>query len=74
MTPHILDDGEHLTQRKPGRCLDPLEAFPIGAIGGALLVRPDEGNMFFWAKVWSPHLKERFLARWYAATFARAFS
>jgi len=60
MTPHILDDGDHLTQRETAAVLIRSGLSPLGPLA-VHTCAPDEGNMFLLGKVGSPHLKERFL-------------
>jgi acyl-CoA dehydrogenase len=60
MTPHILDNGGHLTQVETAYVLQKTGLSPLGPLAchtGA----PDEGNMYLLGKVGSPELKERFL-------------
>ncbi|MFA7439598.1 MAG: acyl-CoA dehydrogenase [Sphingomonadaceae bacterium] len=60
MTPHILPDGTHLTQRETATVL---KKSGLSALGPVALntMAPDEGNMYLLGKVGSPELKERFL-------------
>jgi acyl-CoA dehydrogenase len=60
LTPHILPDGSHLTQRETAIVLQRSGLSPLGPLAvntGA----PDEGNMYLLGHVGSPELKERFL-------------
>lgn len=60
LTPHILPDGSHLSQRETAIVLQKSGLSPLGPLAcntGA----PDEGNMYLLGKVGSPELKERFL-------------
>jgi acyl-CoA dehydrogenase len=60
MTPHILDDGSHLSQRGTAYVLQTTGLSPLGPVAcntGA----PDEGNMFLLGKVATPEQHERFL-------------
>jgi acyl-CoA dehydrogenase len=60
LTPHILPDGSHLTQRETAVVLAATGISPLGPLAcntGA----PDEGNMFLLGKVGNPDLKKRFL-------------
>jgi acyl-CoA dehydrogenase len=60
MTPHVLADGSHLTQRETAIVLQKSGLSPFGAL--ALNTNaPDEGNMYLLGKVGSPELKEQFL-------------
>ncbi len=60
LTPHILADGSHLTQRETATVLKPSGLSPLGptAVNTAA---PDEGNMYLIGKVGSPEMKARFL-------------
>ena len=60
LTPHILADGTHLTQRETAMVLKPSGLSPLGptAVNTAA---PDEGNMYLLGKVASPLQKARFL-------------
>ncbi|MFC3616124.1 acyl-CoA dehydrogenase family protein [Lutimaribacter marinistellae] len=62
MTPHILDDGGHLTQRETAAVLIRSGLSPLGPLA-CHTCAPDEGNMFLLGKVASPELKERYLSR-----------
>ena len=60
LTPHILSDGSHLSQRETAIVLERTGLAPPGPLAcntGA----PDEGNMDRLGKVGSPEIKERFL-------------
>ena len=60
LTPHILPDGSHLSQRETAIVLERTGLSPLGPLAcntGA----PDEGNMYLLGKVGSPEIKERFL-------------
>lgn len=60
MTPHILNDGSHLTHVETALVLRKAGLSPLGPI--ALHVgAPDEGNMYLLGKVGSPDIKKRFL-------------
>ncbi len=60
LTPHILPDGQHLSQRETAAVL---KASGLSILGPQAVntAAPDEGNMFLLGKVGSPELKERFL-------------
>ncbi len=60
MTPHILPDGRHLTQRETAAVLIRSGLSPLGPVA-LNTAAPDEGNMFLLAKVASADLKDRFL-------------
>ena len=60
LTPHILPDGSHLSQRETAIVLQKSGLSILGPLAvntGA----PDEGNMYLLGKVGSPEIKERFL-------------
>lgn len=60
LTPHILSDGSHLTQRETAIVLKPSGLSPLGPVAVNTMA-PDEGNMYLIGKVGSSDLKERFL-------------
>lgn len=60
LTPHILPDGSHLTQRETALVLRMSGLSPLGPLA-CNTAAPDEGNMFLLGKVGSPSVKERFL-------------
>lgn len=60
LTPHILPDGGHLTQRETATVLIRSGLTPLGPLA-CNTNAPDEGNMYLLGKVGSPELKERFL-------------
>lgn len=60
LTPHILPDGGHLSQRETARVLIASGLSPLGPLA-CNTAAPDEGNMYLLGKVGSPHLRERFL-------------
>ncbi|MCX7285513.1 MAG: acyl-CoA dehydrogenase family protein [Novosphingobium sp.] len=60
LTPHILPDGGHLTQRETAIVLIPSGLSPLGPLAVNTMA-PDEGNMYLLGKVGSPELKQRFL-------------
>jgi acyl-CoA dehydrogenase len=61
LTPHILPDGRHLTQRETAVVLEKSGLSPLGPVA-LNTAAPDEGNMFLLGKVGSDELKARFLA------------
>ena len=72
MTPHILADGSHLTQRETALVLRKTGLSPLGPVAcntGA----PDEGNMYLLGKIGSPEIKERFLAQLVSGASRSAF-
>jgi acyl-CoA dehydrogenase len=60
LTPHILPDGRHLSQREIAIVLEKTGLSPLGPLA-CNTAAPDEGNMFLLGKVGSPEIKERFL-------------
>ncbi len=60
LTPHILADGSHLTQRETAIVLEKSGLSPLGPLA-LNTAAPDEGNMYLLGKVGSPAIKERFL-------------
>ncbi|WP_218508990.1 acyl-CoA dehydrogenase family protein [Variovorax sp. dw_308] len=72
LTPHILDDGDHLSQLETAHVLrfSGLSTLGPTAVNTAA---PDEGNMFLLGKVASAAQKERFLARLVSGEARSAF-
>jgi acyl-CoA dehydrogenase len=60
LTPHILPDGGHLTQRETAVVLIKSGLSPLGPLA-CNTTAPDEGNIYLLGKVGSPDIKERFL-------------
>ena len=60
LTPHILADGSHLTQRETAVVLKASGLSPLGPVAVNTMA-PDEGNMYLLGKVGSPEMKARFL-------------
>ena len=60
LTPHILPDGSHLTQRETAYVLIRSGLSPLGPLACNTMA-PDEGNMYLMGHVASADLKERFL-------------
>jgi acyl-CoA dehydrogenase len=60
LTPHILPDGDHLTQQETATVLIKSGLTPLGPLA-VNTNAPDEGNMYLLGKVGAPHLQERFL-------------
>jgi len=60
LTPHILPDGGHLTQRETAVVLRRSGLSPLGPVAVNTMA-PDEGNMFLLGKIGTPWQKERFL-------------
>ena len=72
LTPHILADGSHLTQRETALVLRASGLSLLGPIA-VNTAAPDEGNMYLIGKVGSPELKARFLRRLIAGEARSAF-
>ncbi len=72
LTPHILPDGGHLTQRETAAVLIRSGLSPLGPVA-CNTAAPDEGNMFLIGKMGSPELKERFLTPLVAGKQRSAF-
>ena len=60
LTPHILADGSHLSQRETAIVLAKSGLSPLGPLA-CNTAAPDEGNMYLLGKVGSPEIKQRFL-------------
>jgi len=60
LSPHILPDGSHLTQRETALVLRKSGLSILGPLACNTMA-PDEGNMYLLGKVGTPELKERFL-------------
>lgn len=60
LTPHIFDDGSHLTHRDTAKVLIASGLSPLGPLAVNVMA-PDEGNMYLLGKVGSPEVKARFL-------------
>src|SRR5215510_2320448 len=60
LTPHILPDGSHLTQRETAIALIKSGISPLGPLACNTMA-PDEGNMYLLGKVGSSDQKKRFL-------------
>ncbi len=61
LTPHILADGIHLTQRETAVVLTASGLSPLGPVA-VNTAAPDEGNMYLLGKVGSAEQKRHFLA------------
>jgi acyl-CoA dehydrogenase len=61
LTPHILPDGSHLSQRETAIVLQRSGLSPLGP-SACNTMAPDEGNMYLLGKVASAEQKARFLA------------
>ncbi len=60
LTPHILADGSHLSQRETAIVLQKSGLSPLGPLA-VNTAAPDEGNMYLLGKLASPEMKARFL-------------
>ncbi|SFS09440.1 acyl-CoA dehydrogenase family protein [Sphingomonas jatrophae] len=60
LSPHILPDGDHLTQRETAMVLRKTGLSLLGPLA-CNTAAPDEGNMYLLGKVGSAEIKERFL-------------
>ncbi|WP_183615110.1 acyl-CoA dehydrogenase family protein [Novosphingobium hassiacum] len=60
LSPHILPDGSHLSQRETAVVLIRSGLSPLGPVA-CNTAAPDEGNMYLLGKVGTPEQKERFL-------------
>jgi acyl-CoA dehydrogenase len=60
LTPHILPDGSHLTQRETATVLIRSGLSPLGPLACNTMA-PDEGNMYLLGKVGTPAQKAQFL-------------
>ncbi|SPA55621.1 acyl-CoA dehydrogenase family protein [Cupriavidus taiwanensis] len=72
MTPHILDDGSHLTQLETAAVLKRSGLSPLGPVAVNTMA-PDEGNMFLLGKVATPEQKRRFLDQLVSGATRSAF-
>ena len=72
LTPHILADGSHLSQRETAMVLKKSGLSPLGPVACNTMA-PDEGNMYLIGKVGSPELKARFLKQLVAGAARSAF-
>jgi acyl-CoA dehydrogenase len=60
LTPHILEDGSHLSQRETALILRKSGLSPLGPLA-VNTAAPDEGNMYLLGKIGSAAQKKRFL-------------
>ena len=72
LTPHILADGSHLTQRETAIVLIKSGLSPLGPLA-CNTASPDEGNMYLLGKEGSPEQKERFLKKLHGGRARSAF-
>ncbi|OCC23469.1 acyl-CoA dehydrogenase [Croceicoccus estronivorus] len=72
LTPHILDNGEHLTQRETATVLIRSGLSPLGPLACNTMA-PDEGNIYLLGKKGTETQKARFLEPLVAGTVRSAF-
>ena len=72
LTPHILDDGSHLTHRETALVLEKSGLSPLGPIAVNTMA-PDEGNMYLIGKIGTAEQKAHFLSRLIAGEARSAF-
>jgi acyl-CoA dehydrogenase len=72
LTPHIMQDGDHLTQQETAHVLIRSGLSPLGPIACNTMA-PDEGNMYLLGKAASEEQKSRFLAPIIAGDARSAF-
>lgn len=72
LTPHVLADGSHLTQRETAPVLIASGLSPLGPLACNTMA-PDEGNMYLLAHVGSDKQKKRYLAPLVAGETRSAF-
>ena len=72
LTPHVLEDGAHLTQRETAAVLQRSGLSPLGPVAVNTMA-PDEGNMYLLGKVATPEQQQRFLAPLIAGHARSAF-
>lgn len=72
LTPHILSDGSHLSQRETALVLRMSGLSPLGPLA-CNTAAPDEGNMYLLGKVGSVAIRERFLAPLISGRMRSAF-
>jgi acyl-CoA dehydrogenase len=61
LTPHILPDGSHMSQRETAVILKPSGLSPLGPVAVNTMA-PDEGNMYLLGRVGTAEQKAHFLA------------
>lgn len=72
LTPHILADGRHMSQRETAQVLQRAGLSPLGPLA-CNVAAPDEGNMFLLGRIGSPTIKQRFLEPLLAGRTRSAF-
>ena len=72
LTPHILEDGSHFSQRGTARILIKSGLSPLGPLA-CNTSAPDEGNIFLLGRIGSPEIKERFMKPLHEGRIRSAF-
>jgi acyl-CoA dehydrogenase len=72
LTPHILPNGRHLSQRETAMVLKKSGLSPLGPLA-VNTAAPDEGNMYLLGKVGTPEQQEHFLRPLVEGTARSAF-
>lgn len=72
LTPHILADGSHLSQRETALVLIRSGLSPLGPLAVNTMA-PDEGNMYLIGKVGTPEQKAQFLSQLVSGESRSAF-
>ncbi|QYY27740.1 acyl-CoA dehydrogenase family protein [Cupriavidus pinatubonensis] len=72
MTPHILPDGDHLSQLETAAVLKRSALSPLGPVAVNTMA-PDEGNMYLLGKVATAEQKRRFLDKLVSGDARSAF-
>ena len=72
LTPHILPDGSHFTQRETAIALIKTGLSPLGPLACNTMA-PDEGNMYLLGKVGTKEQKSRFLDQLVSGASRSAF-
>src|SRR3546814_3115282 len=72
MTPHIVADGSHLSQRETAIVLKKSGLSPLGPVAVNTMA-PDEGNMYLIGKIGTAEHKRRFLEQMVAGEARSAF-
>src|SRR3546814_19032917 len=72
MTPHIVADGSHLSQRETAIVLKKSGLSPLGPVAVNTMA-PDEGNMYLIGKIGTAEHKRRFLEQMVAGEGRPAF-
>ncbi|API59409.1 acyl-CoA dehydrogenase [Tardibacter chloracetimidivorans] len=72
MTPHIVADGSHLSQRETAIVLKKSGLSPLGPVAVNTMA-PDEGNMYLIGKIGTAEHKRRFLDKLVAGEARSAF-